>query len=164
VLATDLDPRALACAAQNLQQLGLQGRVQLLHADLFAARDATAKPTQPLPTVVVCNPPWLPARATTAIEHAVYDPDSRMLRGFLRGLAANLAPGGEGWLILSDLAEHLGLRSRAQLLGWVADAGLAVVGRTDTRPQHRKAFDSADPLHAARALEVTSLWRLSHRV
>ena len=31
-----------------------------------------------------------------------------MLRGFLAGLAAQLAPeDGEGWLILSDLAEHL---------------------------------------------------------
>jgi hypothetical protein len=30
-----------------------------------------------------------------------------MLRGFLAGLAGHLEPGGEGWLILSDLAEHL---------------------------------------------------------
>jgi hypothetical protein len=36
----------------------------------------------------------------------VYDEGSRMLLGFLNGLAAHLAPGGEGWLILSDLAEH----------------------------------------------------------
>ena len=59
------------------------------------------------PLVVVCNPPWLPARASSPIEHAVYDEGSRMLRGFLSGLAEHLAPGGEGWLILSDLAEHL---------------------------------------------------------
>ncbi len=41
-----------------------------------------------------------------------------MLRGFLAGLADHLAPGGEGWLILSDLAEHLGLRPREQLQCW----------------------------------------------
>ena len=69
-------------------------------------------------------------------------------------------PGGEGWLILSDLAEHLGLRSRAELLGWIAAGRLRVLGRLDTRPQHRKAADAADPLHAARAAELTSLWRL----
>jgi len=83
-----------------------------------------------------------------------------MLRAFLAGLAQHLAEGGEGWLILSDLAEHLGLRPRAQLLGWIEAAGLAVAGREDVRPVHPKASDPDDPLHAARALEVTSLWRL----
>jgi hypothetical protein len=83
-----------------------------------------------------------------------------MLRGFLSGLVAHLAPGGEAWLIMSDLAEHLGLRSREQLLGWINAAGLQVLGRIDTRPKHPKASDRSDPLHAARAAEVTSLWRL----
>jgi hypothetical protein len=90
----------------------------------------------------------------------VYDPDSRMLRGFLAGLAARLAPAGEGWLVLSDLAERLGLRSRQQLQTWIADAGLVVLGRIDTRPRHARASDATDPLHAARSAEVTSLWRL----
>jgi hypothetical protein len=83
-----------------------------------------------------------------------------MLRGFLSGLAAHLAPGGEGWLILSDLAEHLGLRTRDTLLGWIAAGGLAVHGRLDIAPRHPKATDPDDPLAAARAREVTSLWRL----
>ena len=82
------------------------------------------------------------------------------MRGFLAGLAAHLLPGGEGWLILSDIAERLGLRSREQLEGWIREAGLSVVGRLDTRPSHRKAQDATDPLHAARKAEVTSLWRL----
>jgi hypothetical protein len=84
-----------------------------------------------------------------------------MLRGFLNGLAAHLAPGGEGWLILSDFAEHLGLRPRAQLLEWIAAAGLSVLERHDVRPTHSRASDAADPLHVARAAEVTSLWRLA---
>jgi methylase of polypeptide subunit release factors len=110
--------------------------------------------------LVVCNPPWLPARPGSAIERAVYDEDSQMLRGFLSGLRAHLLPGGEGWLILSDLGERLGLRTREQLLDWVHQAGLQVLGRIDTRPQHRKAADTQDPLHAARSSEITSLWRL----
>jgi len=83
-----------------------------------------------------------------------------MLRGFLAGLAVHLDVDGEGWLILSDLAEHLGLRSRDELLGWIAAAGLQVLGRIETRPKHPKASDRSDPLHVARAAEVTSLWRL----
>lgn len=93
----------------------------------------------------------------------MYDPESRMLLGFLNGLAGHLEPGGEGWLILSDIAEHLGLRSREMLLNAIEGAGLKVIDRMDTRPQHAKAFDPADPLHAARSAEVTSLWRLAAR-
>jgi methylase of polypeptide subunit release factors len=151
IVATDLDPRALLCARDNVTRLGLNAQVAVLEADLFPAGRAA---------LVVCNPPWLPARPSSPIEHAVYDPDSRMLRGFLAGLAAHLAPGGEGWLVLSDLAEHLGLRPRAELLALIDAVGLKVVGRIDVRPTHPKANDSTDPLHAARAAEVTSLWRL----
>ena len=71
------------------------------------------------------------------------------------GLAAHLTPGGEGWLILSDLAEHLGLRSRDDLLDMIARAGLRAVDRIDTRPRHGRAADASDPLHAARSREVT---------
>jgi hypothetical protein len=63
-------------------------------------------------------------------------------------------------LILSDLAEHLGLRSREELLGWIEAAGLQVLGRLETKPNHPKAGDATDPLHAARTAELTSLWRL----
>lgn len=152
VVATDSDQRALACARENVERLGLAARVEVVAADLFPAGRAP---------LVVCNPPWLPAQPSAPIEYAVYDPDSRMLRGFLSGLAAHLTVDGEGWLILSDLAEHLGLRGRQQLLDWIAAAGLVVRGRLDTTPRHGKASDRGDPLHAARAAEMTSLWRLA---
>ena len=151
VVATDLSPAALVCAAENLERLGVAERVKLEQADLYVKGRFG---------LVVCNPPWVPAQPSSPLEAAVYDPDSRMLRGYLAGLVAHLAPQGEGWLILSDLAEHLGLRSRDELLGWVATAGLQVLGRIDTRPRHAKAADALDPLHAARAAEITSLWRL----
>ena len=151
VVATDMDARALGCARENIARLGLAAQVDVVQADLFP------EGRSPL---VVCNPPWLPGKPSSAIEYAIYDPDSRMLRGFLGGLAAHLEPGGEGWLIMSDFAEHLGLRSREQLLGWIADAGLEVIARHDTRPVHARASDADDPLHAARSQEVTSLWRL----
>ncbi len=154
VVATDQDPRALACARENIARLDLDAQVDVVQADLFPEGRAP---------LVVCNPPWVPARPASPLEHAVYDPDSRMLRGFLSGLAAHLAPGGEGWLILSDLAEHLGLRTRDELLATIAAAGLDVLGRTDVRPRHPKAADATDPLHAARSAEVTSLWRLGAR-
>lgn len=152
VVATDQDPRALACARENLARLGLSERVDVMQADLFPAERAP---------LIVCNPPWVPARPSSPVEHAVFDPDSRMLRGFLNGLAEHLEPNGEGWLILSDFAEQLELRSRTELMAMIDAARLKVLGKIDIRPHHPKATDNTDPLHAARAAEITSLWRLA---
>ena len=152
IVATDSDERALACARDNVARLGLESQIDVRAADLFP--DGRAP-------LIVCNPPWLPARPASPLEHAVYDPDSRMLRGFLSGLAEHLGPDGEGWLILSDFAEHLGLRTAEELQGWIDAAGLKVLGHLDARPRHPKASDESDPLHAARSQEVTRLWRLA---
>ena len=152
VIATDLNPRALACASDNLTRLDLPA-VQLQQADLYPT-DA------PLANLLVCNPPWLPAKPTSPLEFAVYDANSTMLRGFLQGAKQHLAEQGEVWLILSDLAEHLQLRSRDELLGWFANAGLEVKYRLDTQPKHGRSQDDTDPLFAARNAEVTSLWCL----
>ncbi|WP_055614696.1 N5-glutamine methyltransferase family protein [Streptomyces phaeochromogenes] len=151
VVATDISPRALACARENAGRLGLAGRVEVGGPDLYPEGRAD---------LVVCNPPWLPARPTSTVEQGVYDPDGTMLHGFLHGLAAHLNPGGEGWLVLSDLAEHLGLRTREALLTAITTAGLRVTDRLDTSPRHPRARDTTDPLHRVRAAEVTSLWRL----
>lgn len=152
IVATDQDQRALDCARENLERLGFAAQVDVVQADLFPEGRAA---------LIVCNPPWVPARPSAPLEYAVFDPESRMLRGFLNGLAEHLEPGGEGWLILSDLAEHLGLRTRDELLATIEAAGLQVLGRMDVKPHHPRVSDSSDPLHAARAAECTSLWRLS---
>ena len=154
VVATDNDPRALLCARENIRQLGLAESVEVVEADLFPEGRAA---------LVLCNPPWIPARPSSPMENGIYDPDSRMLLGFLRGLPEHLEPGGEGWLILSDLAEHLGLRTRVQLLEAFEAARLRVVGRNEVPPRHPRAADKTDLLHIARAAEITSLWRLAAR-
>ncbi|MGW4896783.1 methyltransferase [Kitasatospora sp. NPDC004240] len=152
IVATDINARALACARDNVRRLGLTGRVDIVGHRLFPEGRAD---------LVVCNPPWIPARPTSAVEQGVFDPDGGMLRDFLTGLSPHLEPGGEGWLILSDLAELLGLRTRGELLAAIEAAGLRVVDRIDTRPRHPRTRETTDPLHAARAAEVTSLWRLA---
>jgi methylase of polypeptide subunit release factors len=151
VVGTDINPRAVDCASANMRRLGFADRVQIIEADLWPNGRAD---------LVVCNPPWLPAQPSSDLELGIYDPDSDVLHRFLDGLAAHLTPAGEGWLVLSDLAEHLGLRTRGALPARIAAAGLRVVSRHDTQPRHARATDAADPLHEARRREVTSLWRL----
>jgi methylase of polypeptide subunit release factors len=154
IVATDQDVRAIDCARENLTRLGLANQVDLAQTNLFPEGQAS---------LIVCNPPWIPARPSSPLEHAIFDPESRMLRGFLHGLSAHLAPGGEGWLILSDLAEYLGLRTRAELLAAIDAAGLRVLSKSDVKPHHPRVADTTDPLHAARRAELTSLWRLTRQ-
>jgi methylase of polypeptide subunit release factors len=151
IIATDQDDRALVCAQENITDLNLDSQIEIVKANLFPQGRAA---------LVVCNPPWIPARPSSTLEHAVYDPDSQMLKGFLGGLKDHLIPQGEAWLILSDLAEHLGLRTRQELLAWIERADLTVLARIDTKPKHPKAGDESDLLHFARSAEITSLWRL----
>lgn len=151
VTATDTQARALDCAQENIERFGLSTGVKFVQADLFPDGQAD---------LIVCNPPWLPGRPASGLEHAIYDQDQHMLNGFLKGLRAHLTPQGEGWLILSDLAEHLGLRTREDLLAMIETSGLRVMERLDIRPMHAKTKDEEDPLADARRAEVTSLWRL----
>jgi hypothetical protein len=55
------------------------------------------------------------------------------------------------------------LRSRTELLAAFDAAGLRVAERMDVKPNHPRTADVADPLHVARAAELTSLWRLAAR-
>jgi methylase of polypeptide subunit release factors len=152
IIATDLNDRAITCAKENINLLGLSSQIEIQKANLFPQGKAA---------LIVCNPPWLPARPSSSLEHAVYDPESQMLKGFLENLKDHLLLDGEGWLILSDLAEHLGLRTREELMSWIEQAGLKLITRLDTKPTHQKVFDKTDALHVARSKEVTSLLRLA---
>ena len=151
VIATDIAERAVDCTTYNLQQLGLNHCVEVRQHAFFPPESAD---------LIICNPPWLPAKASTSLEAAVYDPDSQMLKGYLSDLVRHLNPDGEGWLIMSNLAELLGLRGETQLEDWISTAGLRVKAKYDTQAQHKKARDGQDILAEARQQEVTSLWVL----
>jgi methylase of polypeptide subunit release factors len=151
IIATDIDERAIACAQENISQLNLLEKIKLIKKDVFPEAKAN---------LIVCNPPWLPAIPSSSIENAIFDPDSRFLKGFLLCAKNHLLENGQVWLILSDLAEHLGLRSRNDLLQWIANGGLTVQDKYDTKPKHPKVRDANDPLHFARSKEISSLWVL----
>lgn len=153
VMATDNSVRALNCAVENIEKLNLKQYITLEQANLFPGGSKKAD-------LIVCNPPWLPAKANAPIELAIYDPNSQMLKSFLSGVKAHLNEEGEAWLIMSDLAEHLGLRTHEELMKWIADAGLSVIEKLDIAPKHAKSSDQSDPLYAARSKEITSLYRL----
>ncbi len=149
---TDVDPRCVACARENATSLGFGARFVAEERDLFPQGTAD---------VVICNPPWIPEPAKNRLDRAVFDEGHRFLEAFLRGLKAHLAPGGEGWLLMSDLAELLGLRPADYLPAQFAAAGLQVKWKRTAPAKHPKASDASDPLHEARTKEVTTLYCLA---
>ena len=150
-VATDTDPRAVACARDNAGRLGLASRFQVLETDLFPAGTAD---------LVISNPPWIPEPPKNRVDRAVFDDDNRFLLGFLDGLAAHLNPGGQGLLVLSDLAVLLGLRPAGWLEEQLAQRGLEVKWKRSTPARHSKTKDKGDPLHTARSKEITTLYGL----
>lgn len=151
ILATDTNPAAIAAAQANFTRLQLDQHITLLQQDLFPTGQAD---------LIVCNPPWLPAKPSSLIETALYDPNSAMLKAFLASVRAHLTPTGQAWLVMSDLAEHIGLRQVDDLSNWFADAGLSIHAHHRTQPKHHKSRDPSDALYAARSQETTSLYCL----
>lgn len=157
VIATDINPRAVKCATENLHQMGFANGVEVMQANVYPA-DENGQPLRA--DLIVCNPPWIPYTAHTALDMGSYDTDSRMLHVFLSGLKRHLTAKGVAFLIMSDFAELIGLRTRDELLQWIKSYQLEIVERIETVPSHPKVFDKSDPLHEARSREVTSLWIL----
>lgn len=154
VVATDLEPRAVACARDNAARLGLAAKIDVVEADLFPGGRAD---------LVVANPPWIPAEPHGLLDRAVYDPSGRLLDRIVEELRARLEPGGEAWIVFSDLAERLGLRPAGHLAALAARGGMIVTDVLETNPVHPRSRDAGDPLHAARASEITRLYRLTEK-
>lgn len=152
VVATDAEPRSVACARENARLLGLSARMEVREQALFPEGKAD---------LVLCNPPWIPAEPKTRLDRAIFDEGGKFLSAFLTQLPLHLKPGGEAYLFLSNFPELLGLRDEAFLDKAFADAGLKVSWKKSTKPSHPKAADSEDPLHPLRAKEVTSLYCLA---
>ena len=152
VVATDLDPRAVVCARENAGRFGVAGRVQAVEADLFPPGRAR---------LVVANPPWVPAVPHGPLDRAVYDPGGAVLERLVGALADHMEEGAEAWLVLSDLAERLGLRPPGALETMFEKAGLRVAFTLEARPSHPRARDAGDPLADARRAERTRLHGLT---
>ena len=105
-------------------------------------------PDRPLVTVAAAGAIWY------------YDEDGSFVARLVEGLHAHVRPGGEAWIVISDLAERLGLRPPGQLAALAREAGWSAEPALSTRPAHPRSRDVTDPLHAARSAEVTTLWRL----
>jgi release factor glutamine methyltransferase len=129
VVATDVDPGALAVARGNAARLGLARRVEFVVSDLF--HDVGERPFD----LVVSNPPYIPADEYVALEPNVRDHEPRLAlyggvagldfyRRLVPGAALLLRPGGM-------LAVEVGAGQADAVAGIMTAAG--AFGRPQTR-------------------------------
>lgn len=152
IIATDNNPRAILTAQNNINRFNYQQIISLQETDRLPEKTTD---------LIVCNPPWLPAKPTSSIETAVYDPQHNMLRFLLKNAHRHLNSQGELWLIISDIAEHLGLRQPQELTRWFEDNNWTIKQTLSIQPKHPKSSDTNNPLFFARKKETTYLYILS---
>ncbi|MDR3087505.1 MAG: 50S ribosomal protein L3 N(5)-glutamine methyltransferase [Azoarcus sp.] len=98
IVAADLSPEALAVAQRNVSDYGLDERVELVQSDVFDALDGR------LFDLIVCNPPYVTAKAMAALppeyRHepmlalSAGEDGLAVVRRLLAGAANHLKPGG----------------------------------------------------------------------
>lgn len=121
LVATDVDPGALAVARRNAARLGLARRVEFVLSDLFA--DVGERPFD----LIVSNPPYIPADEYVALEPNVRDYEPRLAlyggvdgldvyRRLVPGAALLLRPGG-------TLALEVGAGQADEVAGIVEASG-----------------------------------------
>ena len=94
VVATDINPSAIANAAYNAEQLGLSDKLELrlVKRDTpgaFAVIDRGERFD-----VIISNPPWEDAPTDSFESHAFYDPHFALLRSLLADFRLHLKPNG----------------------------------------------------------------------
>jgi release factor glutamine methyltransferase len=122
-IGTDRDPRALAVACHNAEQLGLAARAAFVACDFGAALDGGCD-------LVVSNPPYIAAGDIATLAPEVRDHDPRAaLDGGADGLAAYRAIAADASRLLAPagtIAVEIGASQAEPVMALLAGRGLAV--------------------------------------
>lgn len=119
VHAVDVSEEALALAANNAKELGLEGRVHFARSDLLAQVEGNFD-------LIVANLPYVPvADRTTLSREVLHDPEAavfggragdEIIRQLITAAATHLCPGGL-------LALEIGIGQAEALSGFLSESG-----------------------------------------
>ncbi|MCB1020420.1 MAG: class I SAM-dependent methyltransferase [Acidobacteria bacterium] len=98
VVATDVNPHAVANARYNAERLGLAARFDVRQVAEDAREAFVALRPGETFDLIVSNPPWEDANVGKIEDYALYDPGWLLLESLLDGLPERLAPDGRLWL------------------------------------------------------------------
>lgn len=95
VIATDINPIAVANARYNVDLLGLSGRVEIRQVPANSPGPFTVVQPNERFDLIISNPPWEDAGVDELAAHALYDPGFALLDGILRDGATYLRSDGK---------------------------------------------------------------------
>ncbi|MCA9053456.1 MAG: class I SAM-dependent methyltransferase [Planctomycetaceae bacterium] len=98
VVATDINPNALVCAAYNAAELDLESHLELRRVSeeqpaAFAVIDSAERFD-----LIFSNPPWEDQQPQSVAEYALYDRNFALMKSLLDGLPQHLRPNGKALL------------------------------------------------------------------
>ena len=98
VVATDINPQAIRCAAYNAQALKREERLELrLVSQVAPQAFAVIAPNERF-DLIISNPPWENQQPQLVAEFALYDRNFELMQSLLGGLREHLRPGGKALL------------------------------------------------------------------
>jgi len=89
VTAVDINPEAVKYAKINARNNKLGDRINVYQGDLFEKLSSKNKYD-----VIIFTPPYLDGDVNTVLDHALYDPDRKLLKRFFNQAGAYWKPGG----------------------------------------------------------------------
>jgi len=113
VVAIDINPEAVRCAEENARVHRVSDRISVLQGDLF-----TPIAEDELFDVILFNPPYLDGSEKSLFDHAIYDPDKRVVGRFLKEAGSHLVPSGYIAMVYSSIADPRRVLMLAQECGF----------------------------------------------
>jgi release factor glutamine methyltransferase len=94
VVATDVNPAAIANTLYNAGALGLSDRLETRLVPLERSAAFAVIPAEEQFDLIISNPPWENRTPGRIDDYALYDDGFRLMHSLLAGLAGHLKPGG----------------------------------------------------------------------
>jgi release factor glutamine methyltransferase len=113
VIAVDINPEAVQFAWKNVKANGLENKVSVLQGDLFSP----LRPRQRF-DIILFTPPYMEGKPKTGFDHALFDPDKKLIRRFFEEARGYLKPNGYVQMVYSSIAEPERALKISNEFGW----------------------------------------------
>ncbi len=118
VVATDINPAAVACATYNAAILVPDRELTVRKVPTDAPQAFSVVADTEMFDVIISNPPWEDGVITKPADHAYYDPGFVLMQSLLDGLPKHLKPGGRCLLAYGHVPAIKLLKSESEKRGY----------------------------------------------